>query len=79
MKTFNKFITALDYAEKTLLVLSSASSGNCLCSLTTIFGTPVGIANASINLVFLISNGIAKMFLKTVGRVKRLLYCPEIN
>ena len=40
-KTLNKYITALDYADKTLLVLSGASSGVSLCSFFTVIGTHV--------------------------------------
>ena len=36
-----------------LLVLSDAGSGVSLASFTTVIGTPIGIANASISLVFL--------------------------
>ena len=35
-KTFDKFITVLDYADKILLVLSSASSCISHCSCTTV-------------------------------------------
>ena len=61
-KTHNKYITALNYAGKTLLLLSSATSGVSLLSFTTVIGMPVGIANASVSLVFYIINGIVKMF-----------------
>ena len=60
-----------------------ARSGVSPCSFTTIIGTPVGIASAGISLVFLISNGIVKIFLKTMGKKKvnteRLLYWPQVN
>ena len=60
-KTHNKYITALNYAGKTLL-LPSATSGVSLLSFTTVIAMPVGIANASVSLVFCIVNGIVKMF-----------------
>ena len=50
-KTLNKHITALDYIDKTLLVLSSASVS--LCSSTTATGKTVGITSANIKLLFL--------------------------
>ena len=59
-KKLSKYITALDYKDKTELVLSGASSGVSLYSFIAAIGTPVGIA--SICLVFLISNGIVKCF-----------------
>ena len=71
-------MTTLDYAGKALLVLSGASNDVSLCSFTTTIDAPVVIASASICLVFLTSNGIFKMFLKTMGRknisIKKLLY-----
>ena len=67
----NKYSTALDYADKTLMVLSGATSGVSLCLFTTIIGTPVGITSASISLVFLIGNGIVRMYLKTMRRQKK--------
>ena len=54
-KILNKYVTSFDYAGKTLLVLSGKSSGVSLCLFSAVIGTPVGIASASISLVFLIS------------------------
>ena len=54
-KSLNKYIPPLDYADRTLLALSGASNGVSLYSFTTVIGTRVGIASASISL-FLISN-----------------------
>ena len=55
-KTLSKYITALYYTGKTLLVLSVANCGVSLCPFTTIAGTPIEIASASISLVFLAGN-----------------------
>lgn len=62
-KTLSRNIIALDYADKNFLVLSDESSGISLCSFTTAIGPP-----SSISQVFLISNGIVKMFLKPMRR-----------
>ena len=82
-KALNKYITALDSDERTLLVLSDAGSGVSLCSFTTITGTRFGIASASISLVFLITNGIVKMFFEATWRKKtnteNLLYGLGVN
>ena len=67
-KALNKYITELDFADKTLLVLSGAASGVSLFSFITVIGTYVGTASASICLVFPANNGIVKMFLKTMGK-----------
>ena len=54
-KTLNMYITKFDYAEKTCLVLSKVVSDIPLSSFTTVIGTAVGIANASISLMFVIT------------------------
>ena len=59
-KTINNYITVLDYADKTLLVLLGADSGVSLFSFTNVIGTTVVIASASNNLVFLVTNAIEK-------------------
>ena len=69
-KTLNKYIVALNYAEKAVLVFPGASSSICLCCFATAIGTLVDIAIAIVGLVFFIINGIIKMFLKTTGKKK---------
>lgn len=66
----NKYASVREYSGKTLMVLSGSSSGVFLCLFTTIISTPVGKASTSINLLVLISNGIVKMFIKTMNRPK---------
>ena len=61
-KTHNKYVTFLNYASKTLLVFSETGSDVSLFSCTAVISTPVRIASASISIVFLVSNGIVKMF-----------------
>ena len=65
-KTLNRYITVLNYAYKAFLVLSGAGRGACFSSFTTDISAPVGTTSARISLFF-VSNGIAKMFLKTMG------------
>lgn len=50
--------------------LPGANSNVFLCLFTAVINTSVGIASASFILVFLVSNEIAKMFLKTIGKKK---------
>ena len=70
-KTLNEYIKSLDYAGKTQLVLLGAYSSVSICSVTTVMSIPLGISSASIiSLVFFISNGTIKMFLKTMVRKK---------
>ena len=53
--------------QRRLFVLSGTSIGVSLCLITTVIGTPVRTASTSISLVFLVSSGIVKISLKTMG------------
>ena len=62
-KELNKYVTAFDYTDKILIVLSATSSGVSIISFTSIVGAPIGIASAILTLIFSL----------TIGRVKKLL------
>ena len=59
-KKLNKYVTAFDYIDKVLVILSATSGGVSIISFTTIIGAPVGIASASFTLIFSITTGIVK-------------------
>ena len=63
-KKLSKYVTAFDYIDKILIVLSAASSGVCIILSTSVVGAPVGIASASITLNFSLTTGIIKKLLK---------------
>ena len=47
-KKLNKYVTAFDYIDKILIVLSTTSKGVLIISFTSIIVAPVGIASASL-------------------------------
>ena len=49
--------------DKILIILSAASSGVSIISFTSIIGAPVGIASASLTLIFSLTTGIVKKLL----------------
>ena len=55
-KKLNKYVTTFDYIDKILIVLSATSSGVSIISFTSIVGAPVGIASASLTLIFFSNN-----------------------
>ena len=59
-KKLSKYITAFDYIDKILIVLSSTTGGVSICSFTSIAGAPVGIATASFTLIFSLTTRITK-------------------
>ena len=63
-KKLNKYITAFDYIDKILVVLSATSSGVSIISFTSIVGAPIGIASGNLTLIFSLTTGIVKKLLK---------------
>ena len=69
-KKLSKNITAFDYLEKIINVLSATTGGVSIISFTSIFGAPVGIASASFTLIFTLATGILKKLLN-ITRTKK--------
>ena len=59
-----------DYFDKSLIVSSATSGSISITSFATVIGTPIGIASASLSLVFSLSTGLVKKLLE-VTRHKR--------
>ena len=57
-KKLNKYVTTIDYIDKTLIVLSATSSEVSIILFTSIIGAPVGIASARFTLIFSLTTGI---------------------
>ena len=63
VKKLSKYVTAFNYVDKILVVLSATSCGASIISLTSIIGMPVGIVSASLILAFSSTTGIIKILL----------------
>ena len=70
-KKLNKYVTAFDHIDKILIVLSATSSGVSIISFTSIVGAPVGIASASLTLIFSLTTGIVKKLLNITRNKKK--------
>ena len=70
-RKLNKYVTAFDYINKILIVLSATSSGVSIVSFASIVGAPVGIASASLTLFFSLTTGIVKNLLKITRNKKK--------
>ena len=66
-----KYVTTFDYTDKILIVLSTTSSGVLIISFTSINGAPVGIASATLTLIFSLTTGIVKKFLNITRSKKK--------
>ena len=68
-KKLNKYITTFGYIDKILIVLSATSVS--IISFTSIIGAPVGIASASLTLIFSLTTGIVKKLLNITRNIKK--------
>ena len=58
----NKYVTAFDYIEKVLIVLTATIGWVSIILFTSIVGAPVGIASASFTLIFPLITGMLKNY-----------------
>ena len=70
-KKLNKYVTAFDYIDKVLIVLSATSGGVSIISFTSIAGAPVGIASASFTLISSLTTAIVKKLLNITRNKKK--------
>ena len=70
-KRLSKYIVSFDYFDKSLIVLSVATSSISIASFATVVGAPVGMMSASCSLAFSITTGFVKKFLKTTRNKKK--------
>ena len=70
-KKLSKYVTAFDYIDKILIVLSATTGGVCIVSHATVVGAPVGIASARFTIVFSLVIGIIKKLSNTTRSKKK--------
>ena len=67
-KKLSKYVTAFDYIDKILIILSATTGRVSIISFASIIGVPVGIASASFTLVFSLITRITKKLLSTTRK-----------
>ena len=60
-KKLSKYIVAFDYAEMIFIALSATFGTLSIVSHATVFGIPVGLAGASLTVVFSLTTGIVNI------------------
>ena len=70
-KKLNKYIIIFDYIDKILIVLSVTTGVVSITSFTSVIGAPVGIASASLTLIFSLTTGIIKKLLNITRKKKK--------
>ena len=70
-KSLSKYIASFEFSDKSLIVLSVATSSISVGSFATAIGVPVKIMSASCSLAFSITTGFVKKFLTTIRNKKK--------
>ena len=70
-KKLNQYVTAFDYIDKILVVLSATSGGVSIILFTSIIGAPVGIVSAIFPLIFSLTTGMVKKLLNITRKKKK--------
>ena len=71
VKKIRKYIVAFDYAGKLFITVSASFGTLSIASHATIVGIPVGIAGASLILIFTVTTGVAKKLLNITRKEKK--------
>ena len=71
IQKLSKYTAALDYTDKTLIVLSATSGGISIISFTNVIGIPAGVISVSLTLVFSLTTGIINKLLKEARKKKK--------
>ena len=67
-KKLSKYIAAFDYADKIFIVFSESFGTLSIVSHATVVGIPVGLAGASLTVVFSLATGIGKKLLNVTRK-----------
>ena len=71
VKKISKYIVAFDYADKLFITLSASFGTLSIMPHATIVGIPVGIAGASLTLIFTATTGVVKNLLNITRKKKK--------
>ena len=71
VKKVSKYIVAFDYADKLFITLSASFSTLSIVSHATVVGIPVGIAEASLTVIFTVTTGVVKTLLNIIRKKKK--------
>ena len=71
IKKLNKYLVTLDYLDRIFITLSASFGTLSVASHTAVVGVLVGVAGASLTLIFTISTAINKSLLKVTKKRKK--------
>ena len=71
VKKISKYIAAFDYADKLFITLSTSFGTLRIVSHATAVGIPVGIAGASLSVIFTVTTSVVKTLLNITSKKKK--------
>ena len=71
VKKISKYIVAFDYPDKLFITLSASFGTLSIVSHATVVGIPVGIAGASLTVIFTVTTGVVKKLLNIIRKKKK--------
>ena len=71
VKKISKYVVAFDYADKVFITLSASFGTLSIASHAAIVAIPVGIAGASLTLIFTVTTGVVKTLLNITRKKKK--------
>ena len=71
LKKISKYIVAFDYAYKLFITLSASFGTLSIVSHATVVGIPVGIAGASLTVIFTVTTGVVKTLLNITKKRRK--------
>ena len=71
VKNISKYIVAFEFADKLFITLSASFGALSIVSHATVAGIPVGIAGASLTLIFTVTTGVFKKLLNITRKKKK--------
>ena len=71
IKKISKYIVAFDYADKLFITLSASFATLSIASFATVVRIPVGIAGASLTLIFTVTTGVVKTLLNITRKKQK--------
>ena len=71
IRKISKYIVPFEYADKLFITLSASFDTLSIASYATIVGIPIGIAGASLTLIFTVTAGAVKTLLNITRKKKK--------
>ena len=73
IKKLSKYLVSFDYLDKIFIALSASFGTLSIASYASVVGTPAGIADSSLTLIFTVGTGISKSLLNVTKKKRNII------